>query len=88
MLSPALTHGVAALLHGPNGASPLHAAAQSPALLQILKGQRPQAMESELEPWERGAEADGGQVCEQNTHAVAPGEDRLEEVVQEAVQGP
>ena len=51
-------------------------------------------MGSELEPWERwerhrsGAGAGGGRVCVQNTHAAAWGEDRLEEVVQEAVQTP
>lgn len=50
MLSPALTHGIAALLHGPHGAPSLHAATQSPALLQILKGQKSQVPRSELEP--------------------------------------
>lgn len=50
---PTLTHGVAAWLHGPHGTPSLHAASQSPALLQILKGQRSQVTGSELEPWER-----------------------------------
>lgn len=50
VLSPALTHGIAALLHGPHGAPSLHAATQSPALLQILKGQKSQVPRSELEP--------------------------------------
>lgn len=53
MLGPALTHGVAALPHGPHGAPSLQAAAQSPGLLQILKGPRPQAKESEPESRER-----------------------------------
>ena len=48
-LSPALTHGVAALLHGPHGTPSLHAATQSPALLQILRRQRSQARRSERE---------------------------------------
>lgn len=54
VLGPALTHGVAALLHGPNGASSLHAATQSPALFQILKGQKPYVTGPQLEPWGRG----------------------------------
>ena len=48
-----LTHRVASLMHGPHGAPSLHAAAQSPALLQVLKGQRSQVTRSELEPQER-----------------------------------
>lgn len=94
MLGPALTHGVTALLHGPNGAPSLHAAAQSPTLLQILKRQRPQGQN-----WSPGRDGRGsggpsgvgagmGRVCVQNTHAVARGEDWLEEVVQEAIQVP
>lgn len=35
--APILTHGVAALLHGTNATPSFHAAAQSPALLQVLK---------------------------------------------------
>lgn len=81
VLGPALTHGVAALLHGPNGAPSLHSAPQSPALLQILKGQRPQVMHGvrarALGEIRRAAEAPVGQggvgrVC--RTLTLRPGE--------------
>lgn len=41
------------MLHGSDGAPTLHSAVQSPALLQILKGQKSQVIGSELETWER-----------------------------------
>lgn len=85
---PTLTHGVAALLHGPDGAPSFHSAAQSPSLLQILKRQKPQVIGSELERWEswEGLQSPSGvgarvgrRVCD--SHPEAWREDWLEEVV-------
>lgn len=55
---PSLTHGVP-LLRGPNSAPSLHAAAQSPALFQILKGQWSQVRARALRKMEGAAETLG-----------------------------